>query len=46
MMAALDGLKRVFAPQAGLLASMRSLGLDIINATPPVKHRIMRYAMG
>jgi 2-polyprenyl-6-methoxyphenol hydroxylase-like FAD-dependent oxidoreductase len=46
MMAALDGLKRVFQPQAGPLARFRSLGLDVINATPLVKHQIMKYAMG
>ena len=46
MMAALDSLKRVFAPQSGVLASVRGLGLDIINGTPALKSRIMKYAMG
>ena len=46
MIAALDGLKRVFEPQAGLLSSLRGLGLDALNAAPGAKQRIMRYAMG
>lgn len=46
MMAALDGLKRVFAPQSGLLASLRGVGLDIINGNPELKRQIMKYAMG
>lgn len=46
MMGALDALGRMFKPQAGPLAAVRSLGLDALNAAPPVKQRIMRYAMG
>ena len=46
MMGALDGLQRVFAPQGGLFASVRGLGLDLLNASPPIKTRIMRHAMG
>ncbi|CAL8467656.1 g7194 [Coccomyxa elongata] len=46
MMVALDSLKRVFAPQSGVLASFRGLGLDIINGTPALKSSIMKYAMG
>ncbi len=46
MMAALDGLKRIFEPQEGLLSSLRGVGLDALNAAPAVKQRIMRYAMG
>jgi 2-polyprenyl-6-methoxyphenol hydroxylase-like FAD-dependent oxidoreductase len=46
MMAALDGLKRIFTPQTGILASLRGLGLDIINGTPELKRQIMKYAMG
>ncbi len=46
MMVALDSLKRVFAPQSGVLASFRGLGLDIINSTPALKSSIMKYAMG
>ncbi len=46
MMGALDALGRVFRPQSGPLAGVRSLGLDLLNATPPAKRQIMRYAMG
>ena len=46
MLAALDGLKRVFEPQTGLLSGLRGLGLDAINALPGAKQRIVRYAMG
>ncbi len=46
MMMALDSLKHIFAPQKGLLASVRGLGLDLINGTPALKERIMKYAMG
>ena len=46
MLAALDGLKRVFEPQSGLLSGLRGLGLDAINALPGAKQRIVRYAMG
>ncbi len=46
MMTALDGLKRVFEPQDGLLASLRGLGLDMINGSDVMKRQIMKYAMG
>lgn len=46
MMAALDGLSRVYRPQGGLLASARGLGLGLVNALPGAKQQIMRYAMG
>ena len=46
MMGALDVLGRMFKPQTGPLAAVRSLGLDALNAAPPVKQRIMRFAMG
>ena len=46
MMAVLDGLKRVFEPQRGLFAGLRGAGLSVINAAPPIKKQILRYAMG
>ena len=46
MMTALDGLKRVFGPQRGPIAGLRGVGLSIINAAPPLKEQILRYAMG
>ena len=45
-MAALDGLKRVFEPQRGVFAGLRGAGLSIINAAPPLKEQILKYAMG
>ena len=46
MASALDGLKRIYEPQQGLLAAARGLGLDVLNASPGGKARIMQYAMG
>ena len=46
MMAALNGLQRVFSPQSGPVAVLRGAGLSIINATPPLKQQILKYAMG
>ena len=46
MTAALDGLKRVFEPQTGLSARLRSLGLGVLNELPFAKDKIMQYAMG
>lgn len=46
MTAALDGLKRVFEPQAGLTARIRSIGLGLLNDVPFAKNKIMQYAMG
>ena len=46
MATALDSLKRVFEPQDGMLASLRGLGLDLINGSGVMKKQIMRYAMG
>lgn len=46
MMTALDSLGRVFMPQSGTAASIRSAGLAVLNASGPAKQQIMRYAMG
>lgn len=46
MAAALDGLGRIFKPQEGPVAALRSVGLDLLNASGPAKKHIMRYAMG
>jgi len=46
MMTALDGLKRIFEPQRGVLAGLRGAGLSIINSAPPIKEQILKYAMG
>lgn len=46
MTAALDGLKKVFEPQAGVSARIRNIGLGLLNELPFAKDRIMKYAMG
>ncbi|KAL0049996.1 hypothetical protein WJX82_002364 [Trebouxia sp. C0006] len=46
MTAALNGLKRVFEPQTGLTARIRSIGLGLLNDVPFAKDKIMQYAMG
>lgn len=46
MTAALDGLKKVFEPQAGVSARIRNIGLGMLNELPFAKDRIMKYAMG
>ena len=46
MTAALDGLKRVFEPQAGVSARVRNIGLGLLNELPFAKNKIMQYAMG
>jgi len=46
MMMAIDSSLRVFQPQTGLFAAVRGLGMDLLNATPAVKHKIIQYAMG
>lgn len=46
MTAALDGIKRVFEPQTGLSAGVRSIGLAVLNEVPFAKDKIMQYAMG
>jgi len=46
MTAALDGLKRVFEPQTGLTARIRSIGLGLLIDVPFAKDKIMQYAMG
>ena len=46
MMGALDSLRLLFSADAPAAAGVRSLGLGALQALPPVKNRIMRYAMG
>lgn len=46
MTAALDGLKRIFEPQTGLTARIRSISLGFLNDVPFAKDKIMQYAMG
>jgi len=46
MMAALDGLQKLFSTDAYPVALARSLGLAAVNAAPPVRKTITWYAMG
>ena len=46
MMAGLDGLQKVFSLQLGPFAAVRNLGLDLVNASAPLKKEIVTIAMG
>jgi hypothetical protein len=46
MLGAIDALQRVFKPQTGMLAMLRGFGVDVIQANPVIKNRIMHVAMG
>lgn len=43
---ALDGLQRLFTPADGPLPRLRNIGLDLVDRSAPLKHCIMRRAMG
>lgn len=46
MMGAMDGFKRLFGSTSTPLRLARNLGLNLVDAASPVKHRIIQYAMG
>ena len=46
MMAALDGLQKLFATEAPLVAWARGAGLAGVNAIGPIRRQIAKYAMG
>jgi len=46
MMLAMDAFKRVFGSASPLLRMARNLGLDLADAAAPLKHAIIRRAMG
>ena len=46
MMAALDGLQKLFAAEAPIVAWARGAGLAGVNALGPVRRQIAKYAMG
>lgn len=46
LVAATDGLNRLFSNNIGPLGVARRLGLAAVQATPPLKRRFMRHAMG
>ncbi|MDX1518687.1 MAG: UbiH/UbiF/VisC/COQ6 family ubiquinone biosynthesis hydroxylase [Gammaproteobacteria bacterium] len=46
MMQVLTGFKELFTNQQFPVPLIRNLGLDLTDRLPPIKHRIMEYAMG
>ena len=46
MMFSMSGFKNLFSNDRAELSMLRNLGLSLVNRLPPVKHRIMRHAMG
>lgn len=46
MLAVVDGLKRLFASPLAPVRVVRGLGLNLTNAAAPLKHFLMRRAMG
>jgi len=45
-MLAMDGFKRCFGAEFPPLRLLRNAGLRLVDAAPPVKHRLIRHAMG
>ncbi len=43
---ALDGISQLFSNDIGVLAGIRRRGLRAVNATPMLKNRFMRHALG
>ncbi len=46
MMAAMDGFKTLFAEQSPGVTLLRNTGMNWLQQLTPLKHRIMRHAMG
>ncbi|KAI9917458.1 hypothetical protein PsorP6_013093 [Peronosclerospora sorghi] len=46
MQLAMDGFKRMFGPTPDAVAVARNIGMGTLNAVEPLKHEIMKYAMG
>ncbi|MCZ6830536.1 MAG: UbiH/UbiF/VisC/COQ6 family ubiquinone biosynthesis hydroxylase [Gammaproteobacteria bacterium] len=46
MMAAMDGLKRLFTQQQLPLRWLRNTGMNLVGRALPLKRRLMRHAMG
>ena len=46
MMGALDGLHHLFGARAAPLRLLRGAGLRLVDAAAPLKHALMRHAMG
>jgi 2-octaprenyl-6-methoxyphenol hydroxylase len=46
MLAATDALVHLFAPQNGLLRTLRDIGMGLVDRFPPVKNALIRSAAG
>ena len=46
MMSAMDVIYATFSQSDPLLKFCRNLGLKLVNSSGPIKHRVMKYAMG
>ena len=46
LIAATDGLNRLFSNRSPALRLVRDVGLGLVNQTPPLKRMFMRHAMG
>ena len=46
MLAATDGLNRLFSNDITPIRILRDIGLSMVNKTPPLKRLLMRQAMG
>lgn len=46
MLAAMEGFKRLFGARAPALTLLRNRGLDLVDASGPLKRLLMRHAMG
>jgi 2-octaprenylphenol hydroxylase len=46
MLAGMDGIKRLFASQQGLVCQSRNIAFDLINQLPVVKDFFVNRALG
>ena len=46
MLAAMEGIKQMFAPAGGFHRWLRGTGIAAVDRLPPLKHALMRRAMG
>lgn len=46
MLAAVDGFKRLFGSELSVVRWVRNLGMNLTHSVLPIKHLVMRYAMG
>lgn len=46
MITALDSIYEAFKPRAAIVQHIRSASLNLVDRVDPIKHRVMRHAMG